>query len=103
MTAMLVLASTRTQVADFLQALIDVYSIIIIAYVLVSLFFGFGGRMAYSRGFDMVFTFLRDTVEPYLGLFRRFIPPLGPIDISPIIGLLVLQIVGQIIVNAIHG
>ena len=26
-------------------------------------------------------------VEPFLGVFRKFIPPLGPIDFSPIIAL----------------
>ncbi|MFP5112501.1 YggT family protein [Bacillaceae bacterium C204] len=32
-------------------------------------------------------------VEPYLGLFRRFIPPLGPIDFSPIIALFAFQFI----------
>ena len=41
--------------------------------------------------------------EPYLRIFRRFIPPFGPIDISPIVAILVLQIVGGIIVNLIRG
>ena len=30
-------------------------------------------------------------VEPYLGIFRRFIPPLGPIDISPIVAIFVFR------------
>lgn len=34
-------------------------------------------------------------VEPYLGLFRRFIPPLGPIDISPIVALLAFRFIRQ--------
>ncbi|MFP5106660.1 YggT family protein [Neobacillus sp. C211] len=34
-------------------------------------------------------------VEPYLGLFRRFIPPLGPIDFSPIIALFVFRFIRQ--------
>lgn len=33
--------------------------------------------------------FLARIVEPYLGIFRRFIPPLGMIDISPIIAIFV--------------
>ena len=47
--------------------------------------------------------FLRQVCEPYLSLFRRFIPPIGPVDISPIVAILVLQIVGGIVVNLIRG
>ena len=36
--------------------------------------------------------FLGQIVEPYLSFFRKFIPPLGMIDFSPIVALLVLQI-----------
>lgn len=34
--------------------------------------------------------FLETVCEPYLGFFRRFIPPIGMIDLSPIVGLIVL-------------
>jgi uncharacterized protein YggT (Ycf19 family) len=50
-----------------------------------------------------VLTFLRDVAEPYLRIFRRFIPPLGPIDISPIVAIIVLQIVGGLIIGLIRG
>ncbi|MEH7116794.1 YggT family protein [Neobacillus vireti] len=30
-------------------------------------------------------------VEPYLSIFRRFIPPLGPIDISPIVAIFIFR------------
>jgi YggT family protein len=99
----LVLASTRTQVADFLSALILVYVILIIAYILMQLFFGFGGRIPYSRWSRSIMDFLSETVEPYLAIFRRFIPPIGPLDVSPIVAILVLQIGGGLIVSAIHG
>jgi uncharacterized protein YggT (Ycf19 family) len=42
-------------------------------------------------------------VAPYLAIFRRFIPPLGPIDLSPIVGIFLLQIVGRIVVGLIRG
>ena len=93
----------RLAVADFLQALILVYVLLIIAYILLNLAFSFGFRPAYSRAFDAVVQFLRDTVEPYLSIFRRFIPPLGPLDLSPIVAILVLQIVGRLVVSAIRG
>jgi len=47
--------------------------------------------------------FLRDVSEPYLRIFRRFIPPIGPLDLSPMIALFVLYIVGGIVASAIQG
>jgi YggT family protein len=96
-------AIDRTDIAKYLAALVTVYSLIIFAYVLLSLVFSFGVRVPYSRWSDGVLGFLRDVCEPYLRIFRRFIPMIGPLDISPIVGLLVLQIVGNFVVNAVHG
>ena len=36
--------------------------------------------------------FLAKICEPYLEQFRKFIPPLGMIDLSPIVALLVLNL-----------
>jgi YggT family protein len=96
-------AIDRTDIAKYLAALVTVYSLIIFAYVLLSLVFSFGVRVPYSRWSDGVLGFLRDVCEPYLRIFRRFIPMIGPLDISPIVALLVLQIVGNFVVNAVHG
>jgi uncharacterized protein YggT (Ycf19 family) len=94
---------SRGDVADFLSALLTVYVILIIAYIVINMFLAFGARPGYYRWLDAVLGFLRDVSEPYLRIFRRFIPPIGPIDISPIVGILVLQIVGSIIINAVRG
>ncbi len=91
----------RDFVADLLQAGLRVYIIIILVYIVVNLLFAFGARPPYSQTLDNVLGFLRDAAEPYLSIFRRFIPPLGPIDISPIVAILVLQIVGRIIIGVI--
>jgi uncharacterized protein YggT (Ycf19 family) len=101
--AVLVIATARDSIANFVDALVWVYSLLIIAYILSQLFFGFGGRVPYSRWSNAVLGFLRDTVEPYLSIFRRFIPPIGPLDISPIVAILALRIVGSIVVNIISG
>ncbi len=102
---MTVLASTRTDVAEFLDAVLLVYTILIIVYVLASMIFALRGRagVAYSRWGEAVLGFLRDVSEPYLRIFRSFIPMIGPIDISPIVAILVLQLVGGLLVQAIHG
>jgi YggT family protein len=101
--AVLVLATARDQVASFLQGVITVYTILIIAYILSSMYFAFGGRLPYSRWSSAVLGFLRDVCEPYLSIFRRFIPPLGPIDLSPVIAIVLLQIVGGIVIRLIQG
>ncbi len=50
-----------------------------------------------------VYRVLASIVEPYLGLFRRIIPPIGMIDISPIVAILVLQLLGNALVRLLAG
>ena len=54
----------------------------IILYVLLNMMFSFGLRPPYSRYTDAVLGFLRDVCEPYLRIFRRFIPTIGMFDLS---------------------
>jgi YggT family protein len=91
----------RQQIADFLSALIWVYTIIVIAWVVVSFLFSLGVRTPYSRPVNAVLDFLRDVTEPFLRIFRRLGLQFGPIDFSPIVAILVLRIGGSIIVNLI--
>jgi uncharacterized protein YggT (Ycf19 family) len=91
----------RQQIADFLAALINVYTIIVVAWVVVSFLFSLGIRVPYSRPVNAVLDFLRDVTEPFLRIFRRLGLQFGPIDFSPIVAILVLRIGGQLIVNLI--
>ncbi len=100
---MLAYALTRGDVANYVDALFSVYIILIFVYILLNLLFSFGARPPYARWSDAILSFLRDVTEPYLGLFRKFIPPIGMFDLSPMIGIFVLIIARQIIVNAISG
>lgn len=97
------LASARTEIAAFVAAVLLVYTILVIVYVLLSMVFSLGGRVPYARWSDAVLGFLRDVCEPYLRIFRSLIPMLGPIDISPIVAILVLNLVGGLLVRLIHG
>ncbi len=99
----MILATVRDSVAGYVEALFWVYTLLIIAYILSSLFFGFGGRVPYARWSSALLGFLRDVCEPYLSVFRRFIPAIGPLDLSPIVAIFVLYIVGRIIVGLIAG
>jgi uncharacterized protein YggT (Ycf19 family) len=97
-------ASTRTDIAGYLSTLIYVYTLLIVAYIVVQLLFAFGVRPPYSRATDAVLTFLRDVCEPYLRIFRRIIPMVGMLDFSPIVAILVLTLINTVVVNGIiHG
>ncbi|MCM3756647.1 YggT family protein [Sporosarcina aquimarina] len=66
---------------------LSIYSILLVIYILMS-------WVPASR--DTKFgKILEKIAEPYLGFFRNFIPPLGMIDISPIVALFALQLIGQ--------
>jgi YggT family protein len=90
----------RQQIADFLSALIWVYTIIIIAWIVASFVFSMGARVPYSRPLNAILDFLRDVSEPYLRIFRRLPLRIGPLDLSPIVAIVVLRFVGMIVVSA---
>ena len=98
-----VLASARGDIANYVNALFIVYILLIFIYILVNWMFALGVRPPYSRWTDAVLNFLRDVCEPYLRVFRRFIPAVGMFDFSPIIAIILLGIVQRIVVNAIAG
>jgi len=47
--------------------------------------------------------FLYRITEPILAPLRRIIPPVGMMDISPIIAMLLLQIIQQVLLSIIRG
>jgi YggT family protein len=99
-----VLASARTQIADYLSVLIQVYTLLIILYIVIQLLFSVGLRPPYSRTVDTVLQFLRDICEPFLRIFRRVIPSFGGFDFSPILAIISLQIINSVLVKGvIHG
>jgi YggT family protein len=100
----MVLASARTEIADYLSTVIYVYTLIIIVYIVVNLLFAAGIRPPYSRTSDRVLGFLRDVCEPFLRVFRRLAPQLGGLDLSPMLAIISLYIVNVVVVQGIiHG
>jgi YggT family protein len=97
----LVLASTRTDIAGYLETLIYIYVLIILVYIVVNLLFAAGLRPPYSPTIDRVLGFLRDVVEPYLRIFRRFSPRLGGLDFSPMLAIIALYLVNIVVVQGI--
>lgn len=100
---MALLALTRVDVANYVGALFEVYIILIFVYILLNLMFSMGVRLPYARWSNAVLSFLRDVSEPYLRIFRRFIPPIGMFDFSPMIGIFVLYFLDRIVTGAIRG
>ena len=94
-TSML-LANWVDSAQNFVQVFTLVYFLLIFAYILMSWV-----RLPYSVWLNRVQRFLYDVVEPYLRIFRRFIPPLGPLDISPIVAIFVLWIVSGLVIRVL--
>ena len=99
----MIFADARGEVADFLGALLLVYTLCIVGYVVMQLVFSLGARVPYSRPLRAVMDFLSEVSEPFLRIFRRLGLQIGPLDLSPMVAILVLQIVGGLLVNLIRG
>jgi YggT family protein len=93
--------AVRHNIAQFLDSLLWVYTLIIIAWIVVSWVLSFGVRIPYSRPVNAVLDFLRDVTNPFLRIFRRLGLQFGPIDFSPIVAILVLRIGGGLLVGLI--
>ena len=99
----LLLASVRGSIADYVGALFGVYWIIILAYVVFSWVQMMGARIPYHRWLTAVMGFVNEVSEPYLRIFRRLLPPMGGLDLSPMIGIFVLILGGRLLSDAIRG
>ncbi len=88
-----VLADAITSIQRFVEVFVLVYGLIIFVYILLSWV-----RMPYSVWMNRIQGFLRDVCEPYLSIFRRVLPPLGPLDLSPIVAIFVLYLAGWVVV-----
>jgi YggT family protein len=99
----LLAAVTRDDVGGYVLTLTYVY----FALILVRIIMSWLPRMPYNRILDMVLTFVRDVTDPYLNLFRRFMPPVrmgaGALDLSPVVATIVLLLVGQLVAGLIAG
>jgi YggT family protein len=98
-----VLALSRQDVADYVAALFLVYIILILIRVLLS----WVPRMPYNPTLRAVLDFISETTDPYLNLFRRVLPPIGgggfALDLSPMIGIIVLFVLRGLVVALIQG
>jgi len=96
----MLLGDAISSAETFVNVFIGLYWLVIFVYILVSWL-----RLPYSPTLNRIQRFLYDVCDPYLRLFRRFVPPIGPLDLSPWIAVLVLVVLQQIIhsiLNQLH-
>jgi len=100
---LLPVADTRDKIATYVGAVFLVYIILIIIRVLLTWI----PRMPYNRTLRAVVGFIEEVTDPYLNVFRRFLPPVGggafALDLSPIIAIILLFIARALIVGLIAG
>lgn len=71
-----------------LSTFLSIYTILLIIRILLSWF-------PNVDWFNPPFSVLSQLTDPYLNLFRSIIPPLGGIDLSPILAFLLLSFLRQ--------
>jgi YggT family protein len=86
------LADAVSTIESFVDAFIYVYILLILVYIILSWI-----RLPYSVWLNRVQRFLYDVCNPYLRIFRRFLPPLGPLDLSPMVGVIALLVIQRIV------
>jgi YggT family protein len=96
-------AINRGDVADYVSAIFLVFVILIFIRIVAS----FIPRMPYWPWLRTILDFVSEVTDPYLNFFRRFLPPIGgggfALDLSPMIGLIVLFVAQAIVVGLIRG
>ena len=100
MGAVLPFLDTISRVESFVDVFIGVYVLLILAYIVASWI-----RLPYSVWLNRIQRFLYDVCDPYLRLFRRIVPALGPLDLSPMLGVIVLVVIERAadsILNRLH-
>ena len=99
-------AIDRIDVANYVDALFDVFVILIIMRIILGWVQMFR-PIPYIIPLRATIGFVEESVDPYLNIFRRVIPPIGGpgmgIDLSPMIGIILLFIVQGLVVGAIEG
>jgi YggT family protein len=90
--------STIDTIDTFIRSFVQIYVLLILVWVVLGYF-----RLPYNVWLSRIRRFLDDTVQPYLRLWRRILPMFGPLDLSPMIGVIALLAGEQILISVIDG
>ena len=90
--------STIDTIDTFVRSFVQIYVLLILVWVVLGYF-----RLPYNVWLSRIRRFLDDTVQPYLRLWRRILPMFGPLDLSPMVGVIALLAGEQILISVIDG
>ena len=86
------LADAVSSIQNFVHVFILVYVLVLFAYILLSWV-----KLPYSPWLNRIQRFLYDVCDPFLRLFRRVVPPVGPLDLSPMVAVIALIAIRSIV------
>ena len=105
--APILVAIDRNDVAQYVDSLFLVYIIMIVTRIVLSWVINFRGSIPYNPALRATTGFIEESVDPYLRVWRRVLPTIGgsrmAIDLSPIVGIIVLSLLQGIVVGLING
>jgi YggT family protein len=82
-------------IGNIIIQIANIYVILIVVWALFSWF-------DHSKGILRdIYNVLDKLVKPYIDIFKRFIPPMGGIDITPILAIIVLQILIRLLAQVL--
>jgi YggT family protein len=90
--------STIDTIDTFVRSFVQIYVLLILVWVVLGYF-----RLPYNVWLSRIRRFLDDTVQPYLRLWRKILPMFGPLDLSPMVGVIALLAGEQILISVIDG
>lgn len=102
-------AITRVDIASYVSALVWIYTILILIRILLTWAVMVPAVVNALQNpiLRSIVGFVEDVTEPYLALWRKIVPPLragpGLIDVSPILAIFALGLVGSLVAGLIHG
>jgi YggT family protein len=92
----MLLADAVSSAETFINVFIILYGLVIFAYIITSWL-----RLPYSTTLNRIQRFLYDVCEPYLRIFRRILPAMGGIDLSPMVALIALGFIDRLLIFAL--
>jgi YggT family protein len=93
----MLLGDAVTKAETFVNVFVTVYTLIILVYIITSWL-----RLPYSPWLNRIQRFLYDVAEPYIRLFRRVLPPMGPLDLSPMVAVIALWVLDRVLITVLE-